>query len=119
MFLPNLSKEYWVAILLFLMVAEWFCSIGQGIWRRSAWYVGLGLAAESFVLLSVDILAQWYGLEVNSGNWGLIWLVTPIALTVNAIRYNKLGHNDSERNTKCFTGNERFICGTVTNFTIQ
>ncbi|KST68730.1 hypothetical protein [Mastigocoleus testarum] len=104
LFLPNLSKEYWVVILLVLMVAEWFCSIGEGIWRRSAWYVGLGLAAESFVLLSVDILAQWYGLEVNSGNWGLIWLVTPIALTINATRYNKLGHNDSERNTNALLG---------------
>ncbi|MDJ0773598.1 MAG: DUF2157 domain-containing protein [Mastigocoleus sp. MO_167.B18] len=104
LFLPNLSKEYWVAILLVLMVAEWFCSLGQGIWRRSAWYVGLGLAAESFVLLWVDIPAQWYGLEVNSGNWGLIWLVTPIALTVNAIRYNKLGHNDAERNTNALLG---------------
>ena len=99
LFLPNLSKEYWATILLGLMVAEWFYSIGKGMWRRSARYIGLGLAAESFVLLWVDGLARWYGVEVTSGNWGLIWLVTPITLTAIAIRRNKLDSNDRERNT--------------------
>lgn len=99
LFLPNLSKEYWATILLGLMVAEWFYSIGEGIWRRSAAYIGLGLAAESFVLLWVDALARWNGVEVSSGNWGLIWLVTPITLTAIAIRRNKLDPNNPERNT--------------------
>ena len=100
LFLPNLSKEYWVTILLGLMVGEWFFSIGEGIWRRSAWYIGLGLAAESFVLLWVNASAIWYGLEVTNGNWGLIWLVTPIALTAMTIRCdNRLGRNQVEVNT--------------------
>ena len=99
LFLPNLSKEYWATILLGLMVAEWFYSIGEGIWRRSAAYIGLGLAAESFVLLWVNALARWNGVEVSSGNWGLIWLVTPITLTAIAIRRNNLDSNNPERNT--------------------
>ena len=101
LFLPNISKEYWATVLLGLMVVEWFYSVGEGIWRRSAWYIGLGLAAESFVLLWVNTFARWYGLEVTSGNWGLIWLVTPITLTAIVIRGNKLDSKylQPERNT--------------------
>ena len=97
LFLPNLSKEYWATILLGLMVAEWFYSIGGGIWRSSAWYIGLGISAESFVLLWVDILARWNGLEISSGNWGLIWLITPITLTAIAICHDRFSNNHLER----------------------
>jgi hypothetical protein len=50
----------------------------QHFWRRSAWHMGLGLAA-----LSYSFLAQNISLS-TSQNWGIIWLITPLALTVVA-----------------------------------
>ncbi|WP_414568896.1 DUF2157 domain-containing protein [Nostoc sp. CCY 9925] len=78
---PALSREAWASILLALMVAEWRFSLGNGIWRRSAWDIGLGLAAVSFLLLWMNAESSWYGMADSRANWGVIWLVTPIALT--------------------------------------
>ncbi|MFN6468911.1 MAG: DUF2157 domain-containing protein [Nostoc sp. SerVER01] len=78
---PALSREVWASILLALMVAEWRFSLGNGIWRRSAWDIGLGLAAASFLLLWMNAESSWYGMADSRANWGVIWLVTPIALT--------------------------------------
>lgn len=89
-FLPSLNHEIWAGIVLVLMIAEWVFSIGEGIWRRSAWYIGLVLAALSFYLFWVNAQNYWYGNWHN--NWqyqnslGIIWLVTPLALTGLAIR---------------------------------
>ncbi|RCJ24953.1 hypothetical protein A6S26_17260 [Nostoc sp. ATCC 43529] len=85
--LPTLSREAWASILLAVMVAEWIFSLGNGIWRRSAWDIGLGLAAVSFLLLWMNAESSWYGMA-DSTNWGVIWLVTPITLTGVANRTN-------------------------------
>jgi hypothetical protein len=86
LFFPNLISGVWAAILLVLMVAEWvlFVKIKTATARQSssslrfhpsgcqsAWYLGLVLAAFSFILLQGNLRPQW----------GLIWLVTPLALT--------------------------------------
>ncbi|MBD2677701.1 MULTISPECIES: DUF2157 domain-containing protein [Nostoc] len=86
--LPTLSREAWASILLAVMVAEWIFSLGNGIWRRSAWDIGLGLAAVSFLLLWMNAESSWYGMADSRANWGVIWLVTPIALTGVANRTN-------------------------------
>ncbi|MFN6534856.1 MAG: DUF2157 domain-containing protein [Nostoc sp. EkiNYC01] len=78
---PALSRQAWASILLVLMVAEWRFCLGDGLWRRSAWDMGLGLAAASFFLLWMNAESSWYGLADSRANWGVIWLVTPIALT--------------------------------------
>ncbi len=84
--LPTLSNEIWASILLALMVAEWGFSLRNNIWGRSAWYIGLGLAAISFLLLWGNVESSWYG-NVNSGdNWGIIWLMTPLTLSGVASR---------------------------------
>ncbi|MDZ8183913.1 MAG: DUF2157 domain-containing protein [Nostoc sp. ChiSLP02] len=80
-FLPTLSREVWASILLAVMVAEWIFSMGAGLWRRSAWDIGLGLAAVSFLLLWMNAESSWYGVADSRAYWGVIWLVTPIALT--------------------------------------
>ncbi|WP_174783549.1 hypothetical protein [Dolichospermum sp. UHCC 0259] len=85
-FLPSLNQEIWAGILLSIMIAEWGFSLGEGIWRRSAWYIGLVLAALSFSLLWVNAQNYWYGNWQNPNSWGIIWLVTPLALTGLAIR---------------------------------
>ncbi|WP_138505193.1 DUF2157 domain-containing protein [Nostoc sp. PA-18-2419] len=77
---PTLSRQAWAGILLALMVAEWRFSLGHGLWRRSAWDMGLGLAGISFLLLWINAEASWYGVADSRANWGVIWLVTPIAL---------------------------------------
>ncbi|MBW4685355.1 MAG: DUF2157 domain-containing protein [Komarekiella atlantica HA4396-MV6] len=79
--LATLSKEAWASILLAVMVAEWGFSVGNGLWRRSAWYIGLGLAAVSFILLWVNASSSWYGVADSQDHWGIIWLATPLALT--------------------------------------
>ncbi|MEH2118747.1 DUF2157 domain-containing protein [Nostoc sp.] len=78
---PTLSHQAWASILLALMVAEWRFSLRQGLWQHSAWDIGLGLAAASFFLLWMNTESSWYGIADSRAYWGVIWLVTPIALT--------------------------------------
>ncbi|MEH2037938.1 DUF2157 domain-containing protein [Nostoc sp.] len=78
---PTLTQQCWASILLALMVAEWRFSLQEGLWRRSAWDIGLGLAAASFFLLWINSESSWYGITDNRSDWGVLWLVTPLALT--------------------------------------
>ncbi|QHG18987.1 DUF2157 domain-containing protein [Nostoc sp. ATCC 53789] len=78
---PTLSQQVWASILLALMVAEWRFSVEGGVWQRSAWDVGLGLAAASFFLLWMNAESSWYGVADSQAYLGALWLVTPIALT--------------------------------------
>ena len=80
--LPSLNQEIWAGILLAIMIAEWGFSLGEGITRRSAWYIGLVLAALSFSLLWENSISNWQ----NQNSLGVIWLITPLALTGLAIR---------------------------------
>ncbi|MEM7726762.1 MAG: DUF2157 domain-containing protein [Cyanobacteria bacterium P01_A01_bin.45] len=85
LFLPKLASHHWAVILLVLMVAEWLFSVGNGVWRRSGWYIGFGLALLSFTLL-YNYLHRPIGYE----SWGLTWLVTPITLTAISTRGENL-----------------------------
>jgi hypothetical protein len=96
--LPDLSKEIWAAILLTFMVAEWVFSLGAGIWKLSAWYIGLALATLSFSLLVVNVQSYANNIVYTSNNWGVIWLITPLSLTGLAIRT----HDEQHRNTNTF-----------------
>ncbi|MDZ8087556.1 MAG: DUF2157 domain-containing protein [Nostoc sp. DedQUE12b] len=78
---PSLTQQGWATILLTLMVAEWRFSLQEGLWQRSAWDIGLGLAAASFFLLWINSESSWYGITDNRSDWGVVWLVTPLALT--------------------------------------
>ncbi|MEH1914370.1 DUF2157 domain-containing protein [Nostoc sp.] len=78
---PSLTQQCWASILLALMVAEWRFSLQEGLWQRSAWDIGLGLAAASFFLLWMNAESSWYGIADNRSDWGVLWLVTPLALT--------------------------------------
>ncbi|BAZ41885.1 hypothetical protein NIES4101_78530 [Calothrix sp. NIES-4101] len=94
--MPTLPSEYWVSILLVLMVAEWLFSIigasgnSFGVhWQRSAWYLGFGLAAVSFYLLLAKVEGNFVHTNIahaKSYPWAVIWLVTPITLSVIASR---------------------------------
>ncbi|AVH72688.1 DUF2157 domain-containing protein [Nostoc sp. 'Lobaria pulmonaria (5183) cyanobiont'] len=78
---PSLTQQAWASILLALMVAEWRFSLEEGLWQRSAWDIGLGLAAASFFLLWMNAESSWYGIADSRSDWGVLWLVTPLALT--------------------------------------
>lgn len=78
---PHLNPQMWASILLGVAVAEWLFSLGNGIWQRSAWHVGLLLAALSYALLWKSAEAVWFGSSSGNGNWGMIWLITPMTLT--------------------------------------
>ncbi|BAY39250.1 hypothetical protein NIES2111_36230 [Nostoc sp. NIES-2111] len=83
---PRLTVPLWASILIVFMVVEWAYSLGTGLWRRSAWYIGLGLAVISFLLLWTHIEPAWVG-EYNKGHWWIImWIATPITLTGLASR---------------------------------
>jgi hypothetical protein len=95
--LPSLTNEIWAVICLALMVGEWLFSVGNGTWRRSSWHIGFGLAIISFCLLLIDFQSSWLGYitpsscvlggsKCTQGNWGLIWLITPLTLTAIASR---------------------------------
>lgn len=92
--LPNLALHLWASILLVLMLAEWGFSLGEREnpsprivdWQRSAWYMGFALAAVSFLLLWINVESGWRGVIQNQDYWCVIWLTTPIALTVLASR---------------------------------
>jgi hypothetical protein len=79
--LPNLSQQVWASLLLALVVAELLCSVGEGIWRRSAWHMGLGLATLSYGLLWDITEYAWRDIGNNTESWGLIWLIVPMTLT--------------------------------------
>ncbi|BBD64592.1 hypothetical protein NIES4072_17460 [Nostoc commune NIES-4072] len=79
--LPTLNHQVWASILLALMVAEWVFSLSEGLWRHTAWDIGLGLAAASFFLLWMNAEPSWYGIADGQAHWGVLWLVTPITLT--------------------------------------
>ncbi|HYW19713.1 MAG TPA: DUF2157 domain-containing protein [Nodularia sp. (in: cyanobacteria)] len=79
--LPNLALHIWASILLAVMVAEWVFSLGNGLWQRSGWYIGLGLAIVSFYLLWVNNQVSGYNRD-----WGVLWLITPLTLTGLASR---------------------------------
>lgn len=79
--LPNLGIRAWTVILLGGMVAEWSFSVGSNwqFWRRSAWHIGLGLAAISYSLLLTEAV------DPSDGSvWSLIGLTIPVTLTAIA-----------------------------------
>ncbi len=85
-FLPNLNTQVWASIVLAVAVAEWlFSCVGNGVWQRSAWHMGLGLAVLSYALLWNNAQSAWFGFGNGSEHWGLIWLIVPMTLTGIAI----------------------------------
>ncbi|WP_427159769.1 DUF2157 domain-containing protein [Aliinostoc sp. HNIBRCY26] len=88
------------------LVGKGVRGLGQNIWRQSAWHMGFFLAAVSFLTLWTNaqavleafegipsLLLQWLIFGTDStpnfqsqDYWGVIWLTTPIALTVLASR---------------------------------
>ncbi|WP_232317118.1 DUF2157 domain-containing protein, partial [Anabaena sp. CA = ATCC 33047] len=60
--------------------------LGENLWRDSAWYMGFALAAVSFVLLWINTAPAWQSLTNTPNYWGLIWLTTPVTLTILASR---------------------------------
>jgi hypothetical protein len=78
---PSLKIEQWAVLLLIGMVGEWAFSASRhgDRWRQSAWYLGWVLAGISYLLLAET------GLFARN-EWGVVWLVTPISLTLLAWR---------------------------------
>ncbi|MCY7323987.1 MAG: hypothetical protein LH660_19865, partial [Phormidesmis sp. CAN_BIN36] len=86
---PTLAERAWAIVLIVTMIAEWgVCAISakhnsEGTvrnrgWQLSAWYLGIGLATCSYSLL---ICFNFANSQEN-----LIWLATPILLTLLARR---------------------------------
>ncbi|MBE9187165.1 hypothetical protein IQ270_21535 [Microcoleus sp. LEGE 07076] len=103
LFLPNLTLNIWALVLLMFMAAEW----GFFVWMKAAnlrensaffrwhpalfqssWYLGLGLAGLSFILLENYLTASDI---VDNPQWSLLWLVTPLALT-GVAKYTEISH---------------------------
>ena len=84
----NLTLPVWATILLSIMVAEWgLFAIGNSnfnlhaAWVKSAWHLGLLLAGLSYALLSLNYQLVRFNFTDATDAWGLLWLITPLALT--------------------------------------
>jgi hypothetical protein len=83
-FFPFLvGEEIWGSIILLLAIAEWIIYLrlikvknfpNKKIWQRSNWDLGLLLAGISYVRF----------LNSSDPAWGLVWLLTPLMLTIVA-----------------------------------
>jgi hypothetical protein len=92
---PNLNEQVWASIVLAVAVAEWlFSCLSNGVWQRSAWHMGLGLATLSYALLWINAQLAWSGIGNGRENWGLIWLIVPMTLTGIA-SYGYKNHNST------------------------
>ena len=104
-FLPDLSLTTWAIILLIMMVSEWGIFILQtkitaetrivtpkssisllSCFCLSAWHLGLVLAVISYILWlsNLENFLPNICTTINcqlSAKWGIIWLITPLALT--------------------------------------
>ena len=104
-FLPDLSLTTWAIILLIMMVSEWGIFILQtkitaetrivtpkssisllSCFCLSAWHLGLVLAVISYILWlsNLEKFSPNICTTINcqlSAKWGIIWLITPLALT--------------------------------------
>ena len=71
---PGWGDPQWAGVFIGLTAVEWIASVATGRypeWRRSAWYLGIGLSVMAYSLL----LNNW-------GSWlNLGWLVVPGLLT--------------------------------------
>lgn len=92
----NLSLPVWGTILLIMMVAEWGCfaiwysTLNRNpAWVKSAWHLGLLLAGLSYALLSLNYQLVRFNFTDATDPWGLLWLITPLALTVIASRMSE------------------------------
>ncbi|NJK62139.1 MAG: hypothetical protein HC921_05115, partial [Synechococcaceae cyanobacterium SM2_3_1] len=74
---PQLSLLSWAVLLLMVNVGHWLLAVGDDylFWRRSLWWVGLGLAGISYV-----VLLGYLG-EDLAAPWAWIWVVVPAMLT--------------------------------------
>ncbi len=109
-FLPDLSVEAWAIILLVMMVSEWGIFILQtkitaetrivtptssisllSCFCLSAWHLGLVLAVISYIFWvgNLEIFQPDICTTLNcqlSAEWGIIWFITPLALTTISSR---------------------------------
>ncbi|MBD1861457.1 MULTISPECIES: DUF2157 domain-containing protein [Trichocoleus] len=78
---PNLSTQLWAGVLLAGALLEWSFTLVPRwpVWKRSAWYFGLLLAAISYTLFGSLWLSE-------SSAVGRFWLLAPAAMTGLATR---------------------------------
>ena len=102
LFTRSTSIFTWIGFLLVTMLLEWSAvlvigkyrlssenrdqSIHWQAWRDSAWHIGAGLAALSYILLWNSLIAGRNSdinneLLGNTSYWGVAWLSAPISLT--------------------------------------
>ena len=90
-FAPNLNQLGWGTILVALMAIEWFLhsrysskdhnsNSFKSIFIRSCWYVGLLLAATSYICFASH-LTDNYSSNPIIIVWSLIWFIAPVMLT--------------------------------------
>ncbi|MEM9274588.1 MAG: hypothetical protein AAGA80_16740 [Cyanobacteria bacterium P01_F01_bin.143] len=82
---PSLNIKIWACILLSLAIVEWIVfilpiSLVYKHWHRTNWHYGLGLAIASYLCF----LWQIQNSQVVIIEWGAVWLLIPIMLTIIA-----------------------------------
>ncbi|MGD1920941.1 MAG: hypothetical protein ACFCAD_19915 [Pleurocapsa sp.] len=88
---PNLNQPMWGSILVILMTGEWliyslqtgkykYKQNFQSILLKSCWYIGLLLAAASYICFASFLCINYYSVSTAFA-LGLVWFVTPGMLT--------------------------------------
>lgn len=88
---PNLNQLGWGTVLVALMAIEWFLHSRYSgkerninsfkyIFLRGCWYVGLLLAATSYICFAAYLTDNYLPNPAVIG-WSLIWFITPVMLT--------------------------------------
>lgn len=98
---PTLNTQTWATILLVAMVIEWGLSLlntpNLSIWRESFWYLGFVLSGISYVFLWNSLYPRGIFLPsvAFSNPSVLLWLLTPLALTVVASKQEEVQQKQS------------------------
>ena len=113
---PNLSQPVWGSILVLLMAIEWLISLGNTTARavrnrnkkstnfillkilQSCWYFGLILAGISYTYFLFPITTTN---APSDFRWGLIWLITPVMLTMVAKYTHKIAKRRLATSLSC------------------
>ena len=78
---PDLLTSTWAIVLLVGVLLEWSLTnvLEQPAWKQSTWFAGLLLATLSYTL-------WWLSWTEEASRSAVLWLLTPVALTLLATR---------------------------------
>ncbi|MEM8714988.1 MAG: hypothetical protein AAGE92_04315, partial [Cyanobacteria bacterium P01_G01_bin.4] len=82
---PQIGVRGWGTIAIGCALLEWgFVALSSRfeLWRRSGWYIGVGLSVIGYLTYLGVLIVELDGNRAGSGLWGLAWFAVPTAAAV-------------------------------------